>query len=306
MKRQKLIFIFTVVKITVLLIFSHQESYSQNRPQPVGLNPDTVFYSGVLGSISKSTTPNTGRTHMLGSISLTNADYSRGSFDGVPEELENFAISANLTAVFQTWKSNSLLRRSTLTIGTQQGLSNNDFDAQHLQWWYESNYHAAVIFVFPQQIATAINYLVSTNPNTGDLGNELDLSFIFASNVLNPSLEITIPLSNTNGLLLQLRVNPSLTLFEKSKNPLTLSFPVTFGAGLFNYFAPDDDFGGYVSAGLTAQLVPRIISAVYGKWNVFAGIDLIWREQSIAELAENFDNGGRLLILGRIGVGFIY
>ena len=147
-------------------VFSQNSSIDQLSVAAMPARDNTLFYTGVLGTIHKSTTPNVSRIHIRGNFTFTNADYTRAAFDGVPEELGSFAYSTTIAPAFQLLRSGSLFRQITLTIGTQQGLTGNGAASNQLQWWYEANFFSGFVFVFPHNISGAFSYLLSTVPNT--------------------------------------------------------------------------------------------------------------------------------------------
>jgi hypothetical protein len=270
---------------------------------------NTLFYTGVLGTIHKSTTPNVSRIHIRGNFTFTNADYTRAAFDGVPEELGSFAYSTTIAPAFQLLRSGSLFRQITLTIGTQQGLTGNGAASNQLQWWYEANFFSGFVFVFPHNISGAFSYLLSTVPNTGAVSNELELTFSYTGRSLlgqwNPSLEAAIPLDEARGFLIQAGVDPSISFFQKSNLPLPF-FPLRLGAGLFGYHVPEIDFSGYLSAGLTGQLALKSIQDIFGRWELLIGADLIARNDQLANVNFPDDKGGNVLVVGRAGFQFLY
>jgi hypothetical protein len=153
----------------------------QQSAVPVPTSPNSLYYTGVLGSLLNSSTPNMGRAHVLGSLRLSNADYPRGSFDAIPDKLSSFAIAPLLTTVFQLWKTDDFLRDITLTLGTQQGLTNKKFsNSRQINAWYESNFYAGVVFAFPRNVATAVTYSLGTSPNIGTWADELDFALAYA------------------------------------------------------------------------------------------------------------------------------
>jgi hypothetical protein len=289
---------------------------SQNSPieqlpiTAMSARDNALFYTGVLGTIYKSSTPNTSRVHVRGELYFTNADYSRAAFDGVPEGLDDFAYSATIATIFQVLRSGGLFRQISLTVGTQQGLTDNHLSSSQLQWWYEGNFFSGVVFAFPHNISSAVSYLLATVPNAGAVANELELAVAYSGYSFlgqwNPSLEAAIPLGESNGFLMQVGIDPSVNLFQKSKLPLSFSFPLRLGAGLFGYHTPEADFSGYLSAGLTVTLAPEFIQDIYGKWEFLAGVNLIARNDQLANADLPDDKGGNVIVVGRLGFQFLY
>jgi|GEM_PF-3469125 hypothetical protein len=300
---------FLLVSLTGAL----QSQNSSLEQLPISAMPardNSLFYTGVLGTIHKSTTPNTSRVHVRGEFNFTNADYSRAAFDGVPEELGNFAYSVTIAPIFQLLRSGSLFRQIAFTIGTQQGLTDNQLSSNQLQWWYEANFFSGFVFVFPHNISSAVSYLLATVPNAGAVANELELAVSYSGSgslgQWNPSLEAAIPLSESRGFLIQAGVDPSIRFFQKSVLPLSLSFPLRIGAGLFGYHVPETDFSGYLSAGLNAKLSLKPIQDIYGRWEFLIGADLIARNDQLANVNFPDDKGGNVIVVGRVGFQFLY
>lgn len=216
-----------------------QESSSLDQLPTIAIpaRDNSLFYTGVLGTIHKSSTPNSSRVHVRGEFIFTNADYSRAAFDGVPEELDNFLYSTTIATMFQLLRSGGLFRQITLTVGTQQGLTNNQLSSNQLQWWYEGNFFSGVVFAFPYNISGAFSYLLATVPNAREVANELELAISYSGNSIagqwKPSLEAAIPLGESNGFLIQAGLDPSVSFFQKNKLPLSFTFPLRLGAGLF-------------------------------------------------------------------------
>ncbi len=304
--------VFSLKAGLFLLTFLNGAVCSQIEQLPATAMPsmdNSLFYTGVLGTIHKSKTPNTSRIHLRGEFYFTNADYSRAAFDGVPEELDNFAYSSTIASMFQLLRSGSLFRQIAFTIGTQQGLTNNQLSSNQLQWWYEANFFSGFVFVFPHNICGAVSYLLATAPNIGEVSNELELAISWlgrASGKWNLSLEAAIPLGESKGFLIQAGTDPSIKFFQKSKLPLSLSFPLRIGAGLFGYHVPETDFSGYLSAGLTAKLAPLSIQDIYGRWEFLIGADLIARNDQLANADFPDDKGGNVIVVGRVGFQFLY
>jgi hypothetical protein len=305
--------ISTLVILTSGILLYGQRSAPEEQPPsaPIPATPNSLYYTGVLGSILNSSTPNMASAHVLSSLRLSNADYPRGSFDAIPEELSSFAIAPTLTTVFQLWKTDDFLRDITLTLGTQQGLTNKKFDnTRQINAWYESNFYAGVVFAFPRNIATAVTYSLGTSPNIGTWADELDFAFAYAGEnnvgLWEPSIELSVPLGGTDGVLTQVIANPSFSFFKNKQFPLTVSIPVRFGAGLFGYHVPEDNFTGYFSAGLISQFSIADVPKDFGNWYLAFGVDFLVRDDQFANARTPADNGGNLVIIGNVGISFLY
>lgn len=292
------------------VVCSQNSSIKQLPMTAMPAQDNNLFYTGVLGTIRKSTTPNTSRVHVRGEFNFTNADYSRAAFDGVPEELDNFVYSTTIASIFQLLRSGGLFRQIAFTIGTQQGLTDNQLSSNQLQWWYEGNFFSGVVFAFPHSISGAVSYLLATAPNATEVSNELELAFSYSGDSFigqwKPSLEAAIPFGESNGFLIQAGLDPSVDFFQKSKLPLSLTFPLRLGAGLIGYHVPETDFSGYLIAGLTAKLAPKSIPDIYGRWEFLIGTELIARNDQLANVDFPDDKGGNVIVVGRVGFQFLY
>lgn len=60
----------------------------------------SFLYLTNLGDIEEAESANLGRVHLSSAIAVSNTDYSRGAFDGVPDDLDElvFGAAARLSA----------------------------------------------------------------------------------------------------------------------------------------------------------------------------------------------------------------
>ena len=130
------------------------------------------------------------------------------------------------------------------------------------------------------------------------------LAEVFWANGIHPGS--SHPVRRSQGFLIQAGVDPSISFFQKSNLPLSLSFPLRLGAGLFGYHVPEIDFSGYLSAGLTGQLALKSIQDIFGRWELLIGADLIARNDQLANVNFPDDKGGNVLVVGRAGFQFLY
>jgi hypothetical protein len=270
-----------------------------------------LYFSGSLGSIYKSATPSNGKVHLSGSFRISNADYTRSSFDGVPEALNSIGFSTGISSIFQLYRNTHNNSQLSLTIGSQQSLTTGKLSGNFgLNAWYESNYYAGILFATTKELSFCITYLMAVAPNVAAYAQEFDIAMAyFSTNRVGnwkPSVEISIPFAQSDGFLLQILLTPTIiSLFKQSSWPLAIGLPVKAGAGLFGYHVNHDNFTGYISFGLVAQLGLKNIGIDFGNWDISLGADLVIRDSKIANLSPQ-DKAGNLVIIAGLGISFLY
>ena len=102
-------------------------------------------------------------------------------------------------------------------------------------------------------------------------------------------------------MYLELGVEPGLSL---EGTPVSLSFPVTFGLSMANYYEGSpgkSDTFGYVDLGLLAS-VGLPVSESYGAWEVSGGIHLM----SLGDALTTFNNDDGFQAVGIFGLNIGY
>ncbi|MEW5746792.1 MAG: hypothetical protein AB1805_15285 [Nitrospirota bacterium] len=289
----------------VLVLLGHQRAFAAEQKEVISVDS--------LGSITKDTTPSGARIHLIGSLGISTADYTRGRFDDVREELNDIAVSGTLKVVFRLIERNQgWLRNLNLTLATQNAVSDEEpFDnATSPEIWYESNNFAALTTRTSNDLLFGLTYTAFTSPNdVSDTAEEVAAAVMYTGKnfigSLSPQAKIVFPADEGDGYFAGVSITPSFNPIQGSG--LTLKVPIEAGLGFDKYYTPDDDdvlaFG---SAGLAAALPLEFIPKEYGNWNFSAGIHLIVRDKAIADAGRPLDDADNTIVYGTAGFSFVY
>ena len=274
---------------------------------------DEFIYGSVLGDIQQAETANPGRIHALANLGVASADYFRGGFDDVPSDLDEIAFGPDLSVAFELWQDRPWpVADLSLTLGTQNNLADQvqptDASAED---WYESNNFAALTARLGQDWLGQLTYTIYSSPNdVSGTAYELALAGSYrGSNPiggLSPQLKLAKPTDRSEGLYTELRATPGLTLFEDGSYPLSLTAPVTLGVGFDDYYGSGTGTTGFVGLGLSGSVPLAIIPADYGSWTFSAGVDLLLREDDLADAGDPFDDAGNLVPIGSLTLAVAY
>ncbi len=195
--------------------------------------------------------------------------------------------------------------------------------------WYESDIYAGVGFA-SGNFEGAITYIDYYGPSGGgSFATEIALSIgyddsgLWAENgmegfTLAPSAVLAFELSGAadgakEGIYLELGIEPNLdNLVDSADLPVSVSFPVTLGLSLDDYYENptngDDDFFGYLQLGAVASFpLTSYIGGEYGEWSAHAGVYIILLGDSAEAIAGGGTTGGESLeIFFSGGIGFEY
>jgi hypothetical protein len=67
-----------------------------------------------------------------------------------------------------------------------------------------------------------------------------------------------------------------------------------------------DGFGSLVRLGLHGSVPLAFIPADYGSWTFGAGVDLLLREDDLADAGDPFDDAGNLVPIGSLTIAVAY
>jgi hypothetical protein len=184
--------------------------------------------------------------------------------------------------------------------------------------WYETDFYTKLsLTVFEDLTASAI-YTAYMSPN-GFFDTVQEIAFGLSWNdakvlgpfALNPSVLLAFELDGqadagaSRGTYLQIGVAPGMTLFDKAAYPLTLSFPLTVGLSLDDYYefrTGDDDTFGYLSAGVAASVPLGFIPASFGAWQFKASVLALVLGDNLRDVNRRDD----LEFVGTAGIAFTY
>lgn len=179
------------------------------------------------------------------------------------------------------------------------------------EYWYECDLLGGATVTTGKWSFTG-QYIFYTSPNDAyKTIQELDLSAAFDDSealgkfALHPYAQVGFETSSNAtdsvnpGGYLELGIAPGFS-FDVEKTPVSISFPVTLGLSLYNYYQNangDDETFGYGSVGAKASF-PLPISDKYGKWSVNAGVSALF----LGNHTSDINSGNRSQVVGIVGV----
>jgi len=288
-----------------------------NRPVNEASNDDTprFIYSKELGDVHAKKTTNQGPLHFFGSFGVSNADYSRGRFDDIPESRDTYEYPVNLSAVFELPQS----RRSgsfndwAVTIG-----SGNDLSSQRppalppgapLGNWYESDHYIGLTTHLAGDWIGGLTYSVFTSPNdVSPTAHEAALAGRYTGQGtwfgrLSPEFRLAVPTDSGSGVFTQFTAAPSFGLADGQKDG-KLQMPFSIAVGTNDYYGPGMGSTGYAALGVTYSL--PFGSKRFGIWSFSAGVDAVYRADELAAAGGPFADHDNVIFDAALLVHFSY
>lgn len=267
-------------------------------------------YMGVLGDIVQSTSANPGRVHVSGSLSFATADYFRGAFDDVPEDLDEVAIGPSLSLIVELLRRPSgPLENLSVTLGTQNNLADQvqPVDSE-VHDWYESNNFVGLAARFAGGWRAGTAYTIYSSPNdVSPTVHELAFAVGYGGDNLAgrlaPQAKVATRVDDNDGVYAELKVAPAFTPLGEG---LTLTVPVVVGAGFDDYYGAGTGTSVYGSVGVTAGLPLRFIPPEYGSWTFAVGADVLVRDRDIRRTGRGFDDQDTVVVIGRASLDLVY
>ena len=218
---------------------------------------------------------------------------------------------------FSLFEGTEGLNSVTFTIGQWNSLhtgpSGSDGPATNVGAWYRSDFYTGFAFgVDNWDFGVTYTAYLSPNDTFGTvkevaLSMAVDDSTLLGGFSLSPHLLLAIELDGQadggagEGVYLELGVEPGLSL---EGTPVSLSFPVTLGLSLSNYYEGtpgNDNVFGYIDLGLVAS-VPLRVPESYGAWEVSGGIHLL----SLGDALTSFNDDDGFEPVGTFGFNIGY
>jgi hypothetical protein len=279
------------------------------------------------GAHAQDKGPNTGRISFSGGIDVP-TDYF---FRGIVQEKDSFLDDSYILQpygdlTFKLWEGKGPLSAVGLTIGLWNSLHGGPtgveggaggLESTDPKIWYESDFYTKLGATFFEDFTASLIYTAYMSPN-GRFDTYQELAFGLGYNdskllgpfALNPSLLVAFEVNGQadagrhRGVYLQAGVSPGLTLMEKSRVPLSLSFPLLVGLSLSEYyeFGGDDETFGYFSGGVAASVPLAFMPAAYGAWQARAGVSVL----VLGDALEQVNNREDTEIIGNLGLALTY
>lgn len=188
--------------------------------------------------------------------------------------------------------------------------------------WYESDIYVGLGFGIVGDLSGSVTYTAYTSPNGAfntveevALGLDYDDTSLWEDAgiegfSLAPSVTIAFETDNTafgpdEGIYLQLGIEPS---FAITNTPVTLSFPVTVGLSIDDYYeavegsSTDQDTFGFVQAGIVASMPLEVIPAEFGAWDLSAGVYFLHLGNNL----EDANSSDDFEVIGKLGLSMSY
>lgn len=261
------------------------------------------------GDIFEAQTERSGDIHFQGTADVATGDYFRGRFDGDPEDCHDLNYHQTLSG---TVALNDMgpFDQVTLTAGVDNGVTGFGSDDSS-GCWHEANPYLGVASRLGEDWLTAVTATGYLNPNdyAPDTWEVAAAARYVGDNAVGwwrPQAKVAVPVDNGDGFYLEGRVDPQIVLWEDSNLPLTFTFPVIVGIGMCDYYQHDQENDVYGQAGIHVELPMRFMGDQYGIWSLYGAADVIVRESDIVEGDRGFDNAENTVLIGTVGVRWLY
>jgi hypothetical protein len=277
-----------------------------------------LVYLTSEGDVFRASTPNLSRIHLHGDLTLASADFFRGTFRGVQEDLgwSDFAVKPTLAMTLELFKNWNMIRELNLTAGMETGFSRTDpfprGELSSFNYWYMANPYVGLSARLVGGVLAGVTYTYYDSPNqalqTEGLGVFDELAFTLkyiAPDTLGwfePSVKLGFPDGN-DGVYIELSARPAFQ-FMLQQSPVTVSFPVILGIGLDDYYE-GENVEAFLTAGVLGSMPLPLSPAQWGDWRLNAGLDFTFRDDALEDL-HRFDDGGSVVTRALIGVSFMY
>lgn len=246
--------------------------------------------------------PNGGRLHFSFGLDITNAYF----FRGIRQEDEGVLFQPSASLAIDLYKSDAVTLQGNL--GTWNSLHSKATGASTnddlVKRWYEEDISAGLTAVCGK-FTFGGTYIWETSPNHAfETVEELDLSMAYDDSELlgayklSPSVLLGFETGSAKadtfgpaGAYLQLGVSPGFDVQLDRDTPVSISFPITVGLSLSNYFQDstgNNDAFGFASVGVKAAM-PLPVSKDLGKWTLSVAASELFLGNACATFNNNHD-----------------
>jgi hypothetical protein len=280
----------------------------------------------VTDSAAQDKGPNTGRLSFTGGIDFPTDYFFRGIVQERDSFLEdNYIVQPYGDLTFKLWEGAGPLSAVGLTFGLWNSLHGGPSGVEGSasvdpKMWYEADFYTKLSATVLEDLAAAVIYTAYMSPNDR-FPTVQELAFSLGYNdskllgpfALNPSVLLAVEVKGQadtgrhRGTLLQLGVSPGLTLFDKSRTPVSVTFPLQVSLSLDEYYerisvGGEDDTFGYASGGISASVPLRFIPSGFGAWQGRAGVALLF----LGDNLETANSGDETEVIGSVGLALTY
>jgi hypothetical protein len=264
--------------------------------------------------------PNTGRISLSAGVDYTTHYY----FRGILQEDSDWIVQPYGEVTFRLYQGEGALSSVFATLGIWNSLHGGPTGAdggplsRDPKSWYEVDFYGKLGVTLFQDLTAAFVYTAYISPNDRfqtveevGLGLAYNDAKLLGPFALNPSVVLAFEIDGQadagrdKGIYLQLGIAPGVTLFEKGPVPVALSFPMTLGLSLDDYYefgTGNDDTFGYFSGGVTAAVPLKFIPAAFGNWTAKAGVQFL----TLGDNLERINNRDSFEVIGTFGLALTY
>ncbi|MFQ5803918.1 MAG: hypothetical protein ACE5JQ_13565 [Candidatus Methylomirabilales bacterium] len=293
---------------------------SHNRWQRITILASALVMAGLFLSTSEVRAgENKGRISLSAGVDFPTAYF----FRGILQEDGGFIAQPYVDATLTLYEGEKGLNSVGATLGIwnsfHAGASGGSGPNSDPKIWYEADLYGGFTFGLFDKFETGVTYTAYTSPN-GAFSTVQEVSFSFSFDdsdllgpfALSPSALLAVEVKgqadggSNKGVYLQLGVEPGLTLIESEKYPVSLSFPLTLGLSLSDYYQDpvtgDDSTFGYFDLGVALSMPLGFIPADYGSWDFYVKGDFLFLGNSL----EAINNDEDFQAIATIGVSLAY
>ncbi len=262
---------------------------------------------------------NKGKISLGAGMDLTTAYF----FRGILQEDQGFIFQPWAEMTFNLHEGSNTLNSVSGTLGIwnsiHSGPTGADGPNADPQSWYEFDFYGGVTLGLADDWETGVFYTIYTSTN-GVFTSTQEIAFSIAYDdsdllgpfALSPHVMFAFEFQGggatgpSTGTYFELGVEPGFTAIESEKYPVTLSFPLTLGLSLDDYYQDpitgSDSTFGYFDAGAVATVPLAFISPDYGSWEAYVKVDFLFLGSSL----ETINNGDDFQVIGTVGVAMTY
>lgn len=277
---------------------------------------DTAANAGQATSApadAASAEPEPSRFHLSLATDFTNAYY----FRGIRQEDSALIVQPYADAAFDVF------RGENATVSLKLGIWNSFHaeatasatDDSFTKYWYEFDVYFGAGLVVGKWAFDARYYVYASPSDAFNTVEEFDFSVAFDDSELlgawamKPSATIAVETSNAadgqhRGTYLQLGISPGFTFQDEPLKDIALTFPVTVGLSLSNYYegtGGENDAFGYATVGAKVT-IPLKLDASWGAWAISAGVQALF----LGDATSSFNDDDNVEVIGTVGVAVAF
>lgn len=259
---------------------------------------------------------NEGRISLSAGVDFTTAYY----FRGILQEKDGFIAQPYGDVTINLYEGENGLNSVGATVGIWNSFqTDSPGDPGDPTAWYEADLYGGLTFGLFDNWEAGVIYTAYLSPNgaftsTQEIAFSLsfDDSELLGAFALSPQILVAVEIKGGGadavrplGTYFELGVEPGFTLIESENYPVSLSFPLTLGLSLSDYYQDstgDDDTFGYFDLGINLSVPLSFIPADYGSWEVFVKGDFLF----LGDNLEAVNSGDAFEAIGTIGISLAY